>query len=54
MIYSEASNLTVGTMAGLSQLGRGKFKDGKPLTEIVASVDFDSVEFEQVYTRIPA
>jgi len=49
LIYSEASNLTVGTMAGLSQLGRGKFKDGKPLTEIVASVDFDTVEFEQIY-----
>ena len=49
LIYSEASNLTVGTMAGLSQLGRGKFKDGKPLTEIVASVDFDSVEFGQIY-----
>ena len=49
LIYSEASNLTVGTMAGLSQLGRGKFANGKPLTEIVASVDFDSVEFEHVY-----
>jgi ABC-type sugar transport system substrate-binding protein len=49
LIYSEASNLTVGTMAGLAQLGRGKFEDGKPLTEIVASVDFDTVEFEQVY-----
>lgn len=49
LIYSEASNLTVGTMAGLSQLGRGKFEDGKPLTEIVASVDFDTVEFEQIY-----
>ena len=49
LIYSEASNLTVGTMAGLSQLGRGKFADGKPLTEIVASVDFDAVEFEQVF-----
>jgi ribose transport system substrate-binding protein len=49
LIYSEASNLTVGTMAGLSQLGRGKFDNGKPLTEIVASVDFDSVEFEHVY-----
>ncbi|MTI17301.1 sugar ABC transporter substrate-binding protein [Rhodobacteraceae bacterium RKSG542] len=49
LIYSEASNLTVGTMAGLSQLGRGKFDNGKPLTEIVASVDFDAVEFEQVY-----
>ena len=49
IIYSEASNLTVGTMAGLSQLGRGKFDNGKPLTEIVASVDFDVVEFEHVY-----
>lgn len=49
LIYSEASNLTVGTMAGLSQLGRGKFEDGKPLTEIVASVDFDAVEYEQVF-----
>jgi ABC-type sugar transport system substrate-binding protein len=49
IIYSEASNLTVGTMAGLAQLGRGKFKDGKPVTEIVASVDFDSVEFGQIY-----
>ncbi len=49
LIYSEASNLTVGTMAGLSQLGRGKFDNGKPLTEIVASVDFDAVEFEHVY-----
>ncbi|WP_458793029.1 sugar ABC transporter substrate-binding protein [Yoonia sp. MH D7] len=49
VIYSEASNLTVGTMAGLNQLGRGVFADGKPLTEIVASVDFDTVEFDQVY-----
>lgn len=49
LIYSEASNLTVGTMAGLNQLGRGKFKNGKPVTEIVASVDFDSVEFGQIY-----
>lgn len=49
IIYSEASNLTVGTMAGLAQLGRGKFKNGKPVTEIVASVDFDSVEFNQIY-----
>lgn len=49
LIYSEASNVTVGTMAGLSQIGRGTFSDGKPTTEIVASADFDSVEFEQVY-----
>jgi ABC-type sugar transport system substrate-binding protein len=38
LIYSEASNLTVGTMAALTQAGRGVFKDGKPATEIVASV----------------
>lgn len=44
-----ASNVTVGTMAGLSQIGRGTFSDGKPTTEIVASADFDSVEFERVY-----
>ncbi|MBI5030292.1 MAG: ribose ABC transporter substrate-binding protein, partial [Chloroflexi bacterium] len=49
LIYSEASNLTVGTMAGLTQAGRGKMKDGKPLTEIVASVDFDEVEMKSVY-----
>jgi ABC-type sugar transport system substrate-binding protein len=49
LIYSEASNVTVGTMAGLSQIGRGTFADGKPTTEIIASADFDSVEFDQVY-----
>jgi ABC-type sugar transport system substrate-binding protein len=49
LIYSEASNLTVGTMAGLAQAGRGKMDNGKPLTEIVASVDFDEVEMKSVY-----
>ena len=49
LIYSEASNLTVGTMAGLIQAGRGVMEDGVPLTEIVASVDFDEVELKQVY-----
>jgi ABC-type sugar transport system substrate-binding protein len=49
LIYSEASNLTVGTMAALQQAGRGKFVNGKPTTEIVASVDFDEVEMKQVY-----
>ena len=49
LIYSEASNLTVGTMAALNQAGRGKFDNGKPLTEIVASVDFDEVEMKLVY-----
>ncbi len=49
LIYSEASNLTVGTMAALAPAGRGKMDNGKPLTEIVASVDFDEVEMKQVY-----
>jgi ABC-type sugar transport system substrate-binding protein len=49
LIYSEASNLTVGTMAGLTQAGRGKFDNGKPLTEIVASVDFDESEYKMLY-----
>ena len=35
LIYSEASNLTVGTMSALQQAGRGKMDNGKPLTEIV-------------------
>ncbi len=49
LIYSEASGQTVGTMAALVQAGRGKFDNGKPLTEIVASVDFDEVEMKSVY-----
>lgn len=50
LIYSEASNLTVGTMAGLTQAGRGKCDaDGKPLTEIMCSVDFDEIEMKLVY-----
>lgn len=49
LIYSEASNLTVGTMAALTQAGRGVFKNGKPVTEIVASVDFDEVEYKGLY-----
>lgn len=49
LIYSEASNLTVGTMAGLKQAGRGTMNNGVPTTEIVCSVDFDEVEFKSVY-----
>jgi ABC-type sugar transport system substrate-binding protein len=49
LIYSEASGQTIGTMAALQQAGRGKFDNGKPLTEIVASVDFDETEYKQVF-----
>ncbi len=49
LIYSEASNLTVGTMAGLKQSGRGTMNNGVPTTEIVCSVDFDEVEYKEIY-----
>jgi ABC-type sugar transport system substrate-binding protein len=49
IIYSQAENLTVGTMAALTQAGRGVFEDGVPTTEIVASVDFNEVEYNQIY-----
>jgi ABC-type sugar transport system substrate-binding protein len=49
IIYSQASNLTVGTMAALTQAGRGTMDNGVPTTEIVASVDFDEVEYNLVY-----
>ena len=49
LIYSEASGQTIGTMAALTQAGRGKFDNGKPLTEIVASVDFDETEYKQIF-----
>ena len=39
----------MGTMAALTQAGRGTMDDGVPTTEIVASVDFNEVEFNQIY-----
>lgn len=39
IIYSEAADLTVGVLPALQQLGRGKMDNGKPLTEILVSVD---------------
>ena len=49
LIYSEASGQAVGTMAALAQAGRGKMDNGKPLTEIVCSVDFDEVQMKEIY-----
>jgi ABC-type sugar transport system substrate-binding protein len=49
LIYAESSDLCVGVMAALNQAGRGKMKNGVPLTEIVCSCDFDEVQFKQVY-----
>lgn len=49
IIYSEAANLTDGTMPGLKAIGRGKMKDGVPLTEIVASVDCPENELYEIY-----
>ena len=49
LIYSESSDLSVGTMAGLIQAGRGTMDNGVPTTEIVCSVDFDEVEIKEIY-----
>lgn len=49
IIYSEAADLTVGTMPALQQLGRGQFDNGKPLTEIVCSVDCPENELISVF-----
>jgi ABC-type sugar transport system substrate-binding protein len=39
IIYSEAADLTLGTLPALQQLGRGKMNNGVPTTEILCSVD---------------
>lgn len=49
LIYSEASDLTDGTMPGLESSGRGKMKDGVPLTEIVVSTDCTENELFRIY-----
>jgi ABC-type sugar transport system substrate-binding protein len=49
LINAESSDLCVGVMAALNQAGRGKMNNGKALTEIVCSCDFDEVQFKQVY-----
>jgi len=49
IIYSEAANLTDGTMPGLRAVGRGKMKNGKPLTEIVCSVDCPENELYECF-----
>jgi ABC-type sugar transport system substrate-binding protein len=49
LIDAESSDLCVGVMAALNQAGRGKMKNGVPITEIVCACDFDEVQFKQVY-----
>jgi len=49
IIYSEAANLTNGTMPGLRAVGRGRMKDGVPLTEIVVSVDCPENELFEIF-----
>jgi len=49
LIYVEAGGQAVGSMAALTQANRGKFANGKPLTEIVATVDFDEVQLKEIY-----
>ncbi len=49
IIYSQADNLTVGTMPALRQMGRGVMDNGVPLTEIVASVDCPWTEVVEIF-----
>jgi ABC-type sugar transport system substrate-binding protein len=49
LIYSEAGDLTPGTMAALVDAGRGKMDNGKPLTEIVCSVDCPVSEIKDIF-----
>ena len=49
IIYSEASNLTDGTMPGLRAVGRGRMKNGVPLTEIVVSTDCPENELFEIF-----
>jgi hypothetical protein len=49
LIYAEAGDQAIASMVALTQAGRGKMDNGKPLTEIVAGVDFDEVQMKQIY-----
>jgi ABC-type sugar transport system substrate-binding protein len=49
IIYSESADLTVGTLPGLQQVGRGKMKNAVPLTEILCSVDAPDTELIAIY-----
>jgi ABC-type sugar transport system substrate-binding protein len=49
LIYAEAGDQAEAAMVALQQAGRGKFDNGKPLTEIVAGVDFDATQLKQIY-----
>jgi ABC-type sugar transport system substrate-binding protein len=49
IIYSEAGDLTPGAMAALIDADRGKMDNGKPLTEIVCSVDCPLSELKDIF-----
>ena len=49
IIYSEAGDLTPGCLAALVDAGRGTMDNGKPTTEIVASVDCPVSEVKAIY-----
>jgi len=49
IIYSQADNLTVGTLPALQQMGRGVMEDGVPLTEILISVDCPWTELVEIF-----
>jgi hypothetical protein len=49
LMYVEAGDQAEAAMVALQQAGRGKFANGKPLTEIVAGVDFDATQLGEIY-----
>lgn len=49
IIYSEAGNLTPGTMDALRDIGRGVMNNNVPLTEIVCSVDCPVSEMKDIF-----
>ena len=49
IIYSEAGDLTPGTMAALVDAGRGTMDNGVPTTEIVCSVDCPVSEMKDIF-----
>ncbi len=49
IIYSEAGNLTPGTMDALKDIGRGVMENNVPLTEIVCSVDCPVSEMKDIF-----
>ena len=49
IVYGESVDYSLGTLAALQEMGRGKAVNGKPLTEIVVGTDAPEAELKQVF-----